>query len=458
VSVWAAIALFTSGAIPSAVRAQGGIAARYPGDKDIASDPAVIFADDFENYTDPSQLTTKWTQAYRLPNIRITTEAGNFYAGRKAIEFQLPISTTEVSNALHKKISPTQDVLFMRSYMKWDANYSISGSNHNGMTMSANYPGPGTAPPADGTGFFLFMIQNNIEGNAMTGESSPGYSHYYAYWPKQRSNYGDHWYPTGIVKPAGTIGNQGNWLAYPAQYPDFKPMPQFLPQRDRWYCYESMVKANTPGQNDGEVKYWVDGNLVADFPNLNMRSIPTLKIDKASIGLHASDSQRLNKKWYDNVVIATKYIGPMATPTPTPAPTATPTPTPAPTSTPTPTPTPILTPTPTPTPRPTLTPTATPNPTLTPIPTPTPTPTLRPTPTATPTPTPIPIVTPPPSPTSTPTPSPAPTATPTPISTPTPASTPDVTATPTPSTTLKKGHGKGHGKGHHRPPSPTPTP
>ena len=72
-----------------------------------------------------------------------------------------------------------------------------------------------------------------------------------------------------------------------------------------------MVKANTPGNNDGEVKYWIDGNVVGDFPNLNMRSSSTLKIDIAQIGLHALHSERVNKKWYDNVVVATQYIGPM---------------------------------------------------------------------------------------------------------------------------------------------------
>jgi hypothetical protein len=88
-------------------------------------------------------------------------------------------------------------------------------------------------------------------------------------------------------------------------------MPNWLPQRDRWYCYELMVKANTPGQHDGEVKYWIDGKAVADFPDLNLRSISTLKIDVAKIGLQAQHSERVNKKWYDNVVVARKYIGPM---------------------------------------------------------------------------------------------------------------------------------------------------
>ena len=179
-------------------------------------------------------------------------------------------------------------------------------------------------PPADGTGFFLFLLQNNIEGNLRPGEAVPGYSHIYAYWPRQRSAFGDHWYPDGIVKPyASDIGNQGEWLAFPSQYPDFNPMPNFLPERNRWYCYELMVRANTPGQSNGEVKYWIDGTLISDFPNLNIRSIDTLKIDEGHIGLHAQHSERVNKKWYDNVVIATQYIGPMASGSPIPSPTPT---------------------------------------------------------------------------------------------------------------------------------------
>ena len=146
-SVWAAIVLLAPSALPTAARAQGGIAARYPGDRNIASDPAVIFADDFESYTAPSQLTRKWSTAYHLQNIRIATESANVFAGSKSLEFKLPISAAEVANKTTKIISPTQDTLFMRSYMKWDPRYTISGSNHNGMTMSAKYPGPGTADP-----------------------------------------------------------------------------------------------------------------------------------------------------------------------------------------------------------------------------------------------------------------------------------------------------------------------
>jgi hypothetical protein len=175
--------------------ADSGIAARYPGDKNIGSDPAVILADDFEAYTSTSQLTTtnKWTSASKVTNMRFATEAGNVFAGSKSLEMQLQVSTIEVSDILWKVLSPTRDVAFIRAYLKFDPNYNAHG--HNGIHFSAKYPGPGIKPAADGTGFFNFLLQNDTEGRP--GETDPGYTHLYAYWPKQRSNFGDHWYPDG---------------------------------------------------------------------------------------------------------------------------------------------------------------------------------------------------------------------------------------------------------------------
>jgi outer membrane biosynthesis protein TonB len=397
------------GAPPALPQGNNGIAAMYPGDKNIQNHPDVLFNDDFESYTSATQLTTKWNGYYQANNTRIATEAGTVYAGAKSLEFTLPLTTAEVSNAVFKYISPTQDTLFARVYTKFDAGYHVVGSNHNGISISAKYLGPGTVP--NGTDFFLFLLENNVFRN----EADPGYSHLYVYHPEQRSQWGDLWYPDGTILPySSTPSNFG---------PYFIARPNFIPQRDRWYCYESMVQANTPGLRDGRAAFWIDGNLVADFQNLRVRDIDTLKIDRVLLSLHAIGSPRINKKWYDNFVVAKSYIGPMSGAAPTPTPTATPSPTP------TPAPTPI----PTPTPTPTATPSPTPTPTPTPIPTPTPTPTATPSPTPTPAPTPIP--TPTPTPTATPGPTPTPTSTPTPTPTATPTPTPTPTATPTPSLT-----------------------
>ena len=324
-SRWAAVTLLVPSATLGATTANNGIAARYPGDKNIASDPAVIFADDFESYATVDQAKAKWGYGNGLPRMRIATASANVFSGRKSIEFSLPVSTTEVSCSLWKVLNPTQDRVYMRMYQKFDTGFNVRGSNHNGIRLSAKYPEvAGRKPPANGTGFFLFLLQNNV---TKAGETPPGLTNLYVYWPKQRSQWGDHWYPDGTVVPySSSIGNKGEWLAYPARYPDFKPYPMFIPQRDRWYCYELMVKANTPGKNDGEVKYWIDGKVAGDFPDLNMRSISTLKLDRAHIMLHAVHSERVNKKWYDNVVIAKQYIGPMVRGSPIPSSTSVQTP------------------------------------------------------------------------------------------------------------------------------------
>jgi hypothetical protein len=94
--------------------------------------------------------------------------------------------------------------------------------------------------------------------------------------------------------------------------PNFVSRSQIIPELDRWYCYEFMVQANTPGQRDGRIAGWLDGKLVMDFMNLRLRDVASLKIDRFGISFHiGSNPNGEAKKWYDNVVAASSYIGPM---------------------------------------------------------------------------------------------------------------------------------------------------
>jgi len=131
----------------------------------------------------------------------------------------------------------------------------------------------------------------------------------YVYWPEQGTKWGDHFYPSGTVVPfsatrsgEATFGKQ------------FVARPDFSPQTDRWFCYEFMVKANTPGKRDGRIAMWVDGKLIADFPNMRFRDVADLEIDTFGLGIYiASNTARPNRKWVDDVVAATAYIGPITT-------------------------------------------------------------------------------------------------------------------------------------------------
>lgn len=276
-----------------------GIAARYPGDIGIGSDPAVIFADDFESYSSAAGLTSRWNEVYHSVNIRIATESGNFFSGSKALEFTVPKQSSEVSNNAIKYVSPKRDVLFLRYYAKFDNSFNVLGSSHNGAGMSSNYCCPGV--PANG--YNKFNVSYEFWRD-QTATANPGKLNIYIYHPDQRDVWGDHFYPTGLVMP---------FTYLPFDFgPEFVSRPDVIPQLGRWYCYELMVKANTPGQRDGRIAVWLDGKLAADFPNVRLRETTTLKIDKFNIDLHVhSNTLGVAKKWYDNIVAATSYIGPM---------------------------------------------------------------------------------------------------------------------------------------------------
>jgi hypothetical protein len=276
-----------------------GIAAKYPGDAGIGADPAVIFADDFESYSSATTLTSRWNEVFHSTNVRIATELGNYFGGKKALEFTVPKQSSEVSNNAIKRISPGRDILFLRYYAKFDSSYNVMGSSHNGSTVSANYCCPGVR--ADGYNKFLVSYES---GREETVTANPGQLNIYIYHPDQRDIWGDHFYPTGRVVPFDkTPGNFG---------PEFVSRPDVIPLLGRWYCYELMVKANTPGQRDGRIAMWLDGKLIADFPNLRLRDTTALKIDQFTIDLHVrSNTLNVARKWYDNVVAATSYIGPM---------------------------------------------------------------------------------------------------------------------------------------------------
>jgi hypothetical protein len=176
-----------------------GIAERYPGDNGIENDPAVILADGFESYTTVDQIRTRWGSASGVTHIRIATEDINVFSGNKSVEFTLPVSTSEANVAVYKNLNPTQDRVYFRMYQKFDPGYNVKGSNHNGIKLSAKSPNiPGQRPPADGTGWFVFLLENTIIGTH-AGESPPGYQHFYVYWPRQRTQYGDHWFSDGTV-------------------------------------------------------------------------------------------------------------------------------------------------------------------------------------------------------------------------------------------------------------------
>jgi hypothetical protein len=284
-----------------------GLASRYPGDAGIEKDPAVVFHADFEDCRTPADLRRTWDSVVHDGNMRITEEVADVHSGTRALEIIMPRQREPLAVGVDGTLAKgkEQDVLFLRWYAKLEKGFDVpKNSIHNGGSISAGYwrgesAGPGKR--ADGRNKFLANYEAEIA--SLSDAPSPGPLDIYIYHPEQRDIWGDHWYPSGVVVPNTSL---------PYDFgPHFVPRPDFVPELGRWYCYEFMVKANTPGRRDGRVACWVDGKLIMDFPNLRLRDIDALKIDRFGVGLYIADnSRRENKKWYDDVVAATSYIGP----------------------------------------------------------------------------------------------------------------------------------------------------
>ncbi len=73
-----------------------------------------------------------------------------------------------------------------------------------------------------------------------------------------------------------------------------------------------MMKANTVGQTDGEMAYWVDGALIHEETSMMWRTSPTLALNRVRVQ-HSSTSgdaeSHSNQVWFDDVVVCTLPVG-----------------------------------------------------------------------------------------------------------------------------------------------------
>ncbi|HEX7901951.1 MAG TPA: hypothetical protein VF950_29600 [Planctomycetota bacterium] len=292
----------TRSALPPLPEGHAGIAGKYPGDAGIERDPDVVFFEDFE------------APALRFDNnwggINLNPAPENVHGGKRALDVSLPYPrpNKETGKGVAFHLKEGLDTLHLRYYAKYGKNTELyHGATHNGGGIGATAPGvPEAEPgvPADGRrkyGILLDTYRSPDDPKMV----SPGPLAVYVYHPEQRHRWGEHFYPTGQQAPYGANPNYFG--------PRFVKRPDITPALNRWICYELMVQANTPGQRDGRIAFWIDGRLAADFPNLRLRDVATLKSNQFSLGLYTMNDAIKGpcEMWYDDVVAATSYVGPV---------------------------------------------------------------------------------------------------------------------------------------------------
>jgi len=70
---------------------------------------------------------------------------------------------------------------------------------------------------------------------------------------------------------------------------------------------------NTPSQPDGEQAFWIDGKLLGHWKGINWRKTDSLQANALTLESYITDrwtKNPTNVVFFDNVVIARRYIGP----------------------------------------------------------------------------------------------------------------------------------------------------
>ena len=257
---------------PASAQSGPGLASQYTGDQGLASDPSVLYFLDFNDQA----RTQAWYGS--KAGYGWTGEGANVLAGSGALEIQQTRGTHQPSE-IHPWIAET-DIAYVRWYRKWETGYDFTQHKMPGVYAWAPGQSGGGAGEVP-TGYDKYSSKLYVDFSRRP--------RFYTYHPEQAGIYGDGLLPN-LVSPAPTV------------------------VADRWYCFEMMIKANDAGSHNGELKMWIDGELVGHYQGMRFRDTDTLKINQFTYSAYVGGTwtaERDQKLWDDQIVVATEYIGPI---------------------------------------------------------------------------------------------------------------------------------------------------
>jgi len=270
-----------------------GLAAGFKADRDIATHADVLFADDFEGGD-----FTRWDET------RNDAGAVLSLVDQSSADPRLGTHSLKVTAILGEntgggatKWFESANAVFIRFYVKFDPDCNYV---HHFCTLRANkglqggdrwsgFGGAGLKP----TGQERFSTALEPWGD-WGRWTPPGRWNFYSYWHEMEAS------------PDGKFWGNA-----------FRPAQQQDIQRGKWICAEFMLKHNQPGEHDGEQAYWIDGELRGHWKGISWRRSPTLFANALTLESYVTDrwtKQQTNVVFFDNVVIAKRYIGPCPAP------------------------------------------------------------------------------------------------------------------------------------------------
>lgn len=249
----------------------------------------VVFQDDFENKGRLKEYFEILGEKEGL--VRLVEDP---HSGKFAARLTAPSRNGNSSGAaLNYYFGPDGiDRAYLRYYQKFATDYDQGNLNHTGAGLTAakgsnKWEGMGTAGiKPKGDDYFNTALETWRDYQRV---ASPGYLFFYTYWKDMTIDKDGHYW--------------GNMLG-PSQ------ARRVVPKRGQWNCYEIMVKANTPGKNDGELAGWINGKLYIHYKGFEWRTRAEVRLKRFNLSAYVHKAEQDNTVYYDDVVLSTGYVGP----------------------------------------------------------------------------------------------------------------------------------------------------
>jgi hypothetical protein len=233
---------------------------------------------------------------YSYPNhVTVTTSIARM--GVRAQQFQ-NISGTHEPQFSFKYALPRSDVYYWRFYRQYEAGYQFTCESkafvihgHNPIT---NVLPAGQRPNGDDeTHCFLQIMPNCWYDNAAATNR--------CFDPPTQKNRGEPvMYCYHLNQPTG----------YGEKFRQNIGTPTYITS-GQWIDFQMIMKLNTPGQADGEIKLWINGDLKMQHQGIAFRTVPQLQLNAVSltgyIGGHCT-SARNQRIWDDHYMVSKTFI------------------------------------------------------------------------------------------------------------------------------------------------------
>ena len=151
---------------------------------------------------------------------------------------------TSIKFMFNKKLGYEPEELYVRYYTCFADDWPGYHGKAPGFDGTYNIAGWG-GKPVDGTNGW------SARGGLDFNDDNTVRMNYYVYHADMTGTYGNSWFFSGA----------GNRL-----------------ETGRWYCVEQYCKLNVPGQNNGVLRAWIDGEQVYEKTDLRMRDVDYLKL------------------------------------------------------------------------------------------------------------------------------------------------------------------------------------